>query len=92
MARKIGIYYDEQGLREIMKGKPIADTEQNIMMGKLNQVQAEFLQHFGFSGSFELKKVDTKSNRSRTTFRIVAADSKTTAALNREPGWLGKFV
>lgn len=88
----VSIYYNEQGFRDIMKGKPISDLEQDIMMSKFNQIQAEFLQRFGFEGKFELKKVDTQSKRSRTTFRIVSADAKTTAALKREPGWLAKFL
>ncbi len=88
----VSIYYNEQGFRDIMKGKPISDIEQDIMMSRLNQVQAEFLQRFGFEGKFELKKVDTQSKRSRTTFRIVSADARTTAALSREPGWLAKFL
>ncbi len=92
MTHKIGIYYDEQGLRNIMKGQAIADMEQQIMMSKLSQIKAEFLQRFGFEGSFEIKKVVTNSKRSRTTFRIVAADSKTGAFLKREPGWLAKFL
>ena len=89
---KVGIYYNEQGLRSIMKGNGISSLEQQLMLQKLSQVQAEFLQHFGFNGRFEIKRVDTNSRRSRTTFRIVASDSRTTAALKREPGWLGKFV
>lgn len=89
---KISIYYDEQGMRNIMKGHEISNIEQNIMVDKLSQVQGEFMLHFGFEGKFELKKVDTQSRRSRTTFRIVAADARTTAALKREPGWLGKFL
>lgn len=92
MAHKIGIYYDQNGLREIMKGPEIADLEQNLMMTKLSQVQAEFLQTFGFEGSFVIKKVDTNSKRSRTTFRIVANDARTTAILKRQPGWLAKFL
>lgn len=88
----VSIYYNEQGFRDIMKGKPISDIEQDIMMSRLNQVQAEFLQRFGFEGKFELKRVDTQSKRSRTTFRIVSADARTTAALKREPGWLAKFL
>lgn len=88
----VSIYYNEQGFRDIMKGKPISDIEQDIMMSRLNQVQAEFLQRFGFEGKFELRKVDTQSKRSRTTFRIVSADARTTAALKREPGWLAKFL
>lgn len=92
MAHNIGIYYNESGIRDIMKGEKIAQMEQQIMMQKLGQVQAEFLQRFGFSGSFEIKKVDTNSRRSRTTFRIVANNARTTAVLKREPGWLAKFL
>lgn len=92
MAHKIGIYYNEAGIREIMKGPEIANMEQEIMMQRLSQVKAEFLTHFGFQGNFEIKKVDTKSRRSRTAFRIVASDARTTAALKREPGWLGRLL
>lgn len=89
---KIGIYYNEQGLREIMKSPEIAGIEQDLMMQRLGQVKAEFLQTFGFEGEFEVKRVDTNSKRSRTTFRIVSNNSRTTAALKRQPGWLAKFV
>lgn len=89
---KIGIYYNEYGIREIMKGEAISSLEQDIMMKKLSQIQAEFLQRFGFTGKFEIKRVDTKSRRSRTSFRVVAADARTTAALKREPGWLAHFI
>lgn len=89
---KIGIYYNEQGLREIMKSPEIAGIEQDLMMQRLGQVKAEFLQTFGFEGEFEVKKVDTNSKRSRTTFRIVANNARTTAALKRQPGWLAKFI
>lgn len=90
--RQVSIYYNEPGIREIMKGEGISSIEQDIMMKKLNQIQAEFLQRFGFAGKFELKKVDTRSRRSRTSFRVVAADARTTAALKREPGWLAHFI
>lgn len=66
--------------------------EQQIMAQKLSQVRAEFLNTFGFAGSFEIKRVDTNSRRSRTTYRVVAADAKTTAALKKQPGWLAKFI
>lgn len=89
---KIGIYYNEQGLREIMKSPEIASIEQDLMMQRLGRVKAEFLQTFGFEGEFEVKRVDTNSKRSRTTFRIVASNARTTAALKRQPGWLAKFV
>ena len=92
MAHKIGIYYNEPGLREIMKGAPIAQLEQEIMMQRLSQIKAEFLIQFGFEGGFEIKKVDTQSRRSRTTFRVVTTDARTTAILKRNPGWLSKFI
>ena len=88
---KIGIYYNEKGLREIMKSPEIAGIEQDLMMQRLGQVKAEFLQKFGFEGEFEVKRVDTNSKRSRTTFRIVSNNARTTAALKRQPGWLAKF-
>lgn len=92
MAHKIGIYYDENGLRSIMKGHEIADIEQDIMMQKLSQIKAEFLQTFGFEGGFEIKAVTTNSRRSRVTYRISATNAKTGATLKRNPGWLKKFL
>lgn len=89
---KIGIYYDERGMRDIMKSQAISNVEQNLMMQKLSQIKAEFFQTFGFEGAFEIKKVDTNSRRSRTTFRIVSGNARTTAALKRQPGWLGRFI
>lgn len=92
MAHKIGIYYNEPGLRDIMKDPKLGEMEQGIMQQKLSQVQAEFLQHFGFEGKFEIKAVVTNSRRSRLTYRIAASDAKTTAALKKEPGWIAKFI
>lgn len=92
MAHKVGIYYDEQGLRTIMKSPALANIEQQIMMTKLGQIQAEFLQTFGTEGHFEIKRVDTNSRRSRTTYRIVAADKRTGYLLKSNPGWLAKFL
>ena len=63
-----------------------------MMAQKLSQIQAEFLQRFRFKGNFETNRVDANDRRSRTTYKIVASDSKTTAALKREPDWLRKFV
>ena len=92
MAHKVGIYYNEPGVRQIMKGYEISQLEQQIMTQKLSQVKAEFLQQFGFEGQFELKAVTTNSRRSRISYRIVSASARTTAALKRQPGWLKKFV
>lgn len=92
MAHKIGIYYNEAGIRSIMKGHEIAQMEQDIMMKKLSQIKAEFLTTFGFDGSFEIERVDTKSRRSRTTFRIKAANGRTASTLKKQPGWLAKFI
>ena len=89
---KIGIYYNEAGLRQIMKGSGISQLEQQIMMQKCSQIQAEFLHHFGFAGKFEVKRIETRSRRSRVAFKVAAADARTNAALKKEPGWLAKFL
>lgn len=90
--QKIGVYYDESGIRDIMKGAPLATMEQEMMMQKLGQVKAEFFTTFGFDGDFAIERKDTNSRRSRTTYRIVAKNARTTAALKKQPGWLAKFV
>lgn len=92
MARKVGIFYDETGLRSIMKGPEIERMEQEIMQAKLDEVKASFMQTFGFQGQFEIKAVTTRSRRSRITYRITAADARTTATLKKNSGWLAKFV
>lgn len=92
---KIGIFYNESGLREIMQGPGISQMEQQIMMQRLNQIQAEFLQHFGFAGKFEVKGFKTsggRGGRSRVAFKVHAVDARTNAALKKEPGWLAKFL
>ena len=75
-----------------MKGNAISRLEQQMMTQKLSQIKAEFLQRFGFEGNFEIKRVDTNSRRSRTSYRVVASDARTASMLKREPGWLGKFL
>ena len=92
MTHKIGIYYNEKGLRDIMKSSELAELELRIMEEKLHIIEAAFFQRFGFAGAFEIRKVDTNSKRSRTTFRICASDAKTGAILNREPEWLAQFI
>ena len=92
MAHKVGIYYNEPGIRSIMKGHNMASLEQEVMMKRLSQIKADFIQTFGFEGAFEIKAKTTNSKRSRITYRIVAANSRTTAALKRQPGWLAKYL
>lgn len=89
---KVGIYYNEKAFRDIMKSNEISNLEQDFMMKKLNEIQAAFLQEFGFQGAFEIKRVDTNSRRSRTTFRVIANDARTTAVLKRQSGWLARFL
>lgn len=93
--RGIGIYYDEPTMRELMNGDKISAIEQDIIMQKLGEVQALFLQEFGFEGKFEVKKVTTsggRGHRYRTSFRILATDPRTGRVLKQNPGWLGKFL
>lgn len=89
---KIGIYYNEPGIRNIMKGPEISNLEQQIMMERLSRVKAEFLQTFGFEGEFAVVGWDTHSPRSRRAYKIQATNARTNAALKKQPGWLGKFI
>lgn len=89
---KIGVYYNESALRDIMKSQGITNIEEQIMMEKLSIIKAEFLQRFGFEGSFRTEIVSTNSKRSRMAFKVFAADKRTAAALKTQPGWLGRFI
>ena len=87
------------GLEELMQSSKISTMEQDIMMKKLNQIQAEFLQQFGFEGKFDISSTTTSGifkrgtlHGGRTSWKIRAADAKTNAALKRQPGWLAKFL
>ena len=93
---KVGFYYDEAGLSHLLRHDPdLQKLEQDIMMQRLDEVRASFLQNFGTEGTFELWVVSTgggMNKRPRTAFRISAADAKTGAILKRHPGWLGQFM
>lgn len=95
MAHKIGIYYNNPTLQKFITGDKIAKIEENIMQQKLAQIKAEFVQTFGVEGNFTISAVTTSgglSHRSRITYRISAADAKTTALLKTRPGWLKGFM
>ena len=74
--------------------------EQDLIMKKLDEVKASFLQKFGFEGNFTVeqkmtsgtKRINGKLHAGRTSWRIRANDAKTAAVLKRESGWLGKFM
>lgn len=88
------------GLQELMQSEKVSKIEQQEIMNRLSNIQASFLQRFGFEGKFEVKSVTTSKvirssgqfHGGRTSWRIVAADARTTAVLKREPGWLAKFL
>ena len=83
-----------------MQSDGISKIEQQEIMNILSRVEASFLQEFGFKGKFEVKSITTSGvfkkgsslHGGRTSWRIVAADAKTTAILKRQPGWLAKFL
>ena len=74
--------------------------EQDLMMKKLDEVKASFLQEFGFEGYFSIeqrktsgtKRINGKLHAGRTSWRIRASDARTAAALKRQSGWLGRFM
>lgn len=87
------------GLEELMQSDQVSKIEKQTMMDLLSRVEASFLQEFGFSGEFRLQSVTTSGvikingrlHGGRTSWRIVAGNSRTLNALKRKPGWLSQF-
>lgn len=91
MTKDTSFYLDTAGTGEvILRGNDkLEKLEYEYMQGVLAQIQAEFIQKFGFTGDFELIYQPT---RFRSAYRIRSASARTTRALSKEPGWLGKFI
>lgn len=82
-------YLDLPGTKEvILNGNGVKKFEKEYMKKRLSEIEAAFMQKFGFNGTFELQFMPT---RFRSAWRIRAADRRTGAALKREPGWLAQF-
>lgn len=88
---KVRIWYDKKNIgNDILKGnQKLKDMERNAIQHALNNVEAQFMQQFGFQGKFEVKYDPTKY---RSRFRLIAADARTTAVLKKNPGWLKQFA
>ena len=87
---KTKFYLDIAGTKQVvLNGKGIEKLEREYMEKRLSEIEAAFMQHFGFSGKFELQFTPT---RLRAVWRIRATDPRTGAALKREPGWLAQFA
>lgn len=91
MAKETNFYLDTAGTHEVilLGNDKLEKLEYEYMHNVLAQIQAEFLQTFGFTGDFELSYQPT---RLRSAYRIRSASARTTRALNKQPGWLGKFI
>ena len=87
-------------MEDLMSSNKISTMEQDLIMKKLDTVKASFLQEFGFEGKFRVeqkttsgtKRINGKLHAGRTAWRICADDARTTAALKRQSGWLGRFM
>lgn len=60
----------------------------STMEGILSTVKSQFFIEFGFEGKFNL----TESVTDRYTTMLRAGDSRTQAALIRQPKWLSQFT
>lgn len=94
------IYWENQAMEDLMSSDKISTMEQDLIMKKLDEVKASFLQEFGFEGRFSVEQIRTSGTRringklhsGRTSWRIRADDARTTAVLKRQPGWLSRFM
>lgn len=90
MTKDVTFKLYQAGVRqEILKdNEKLQRLEYEYMHKLLGQIQAEFLQEFGFEGVFEFAPVQTD----RYGYKIRSGNARTTRALNKRPGWLGQFV
>lgn len=92
----IKIWLDNKGLEQTMlTGSGIERIEREVMERRLSEIQGQFIIDFGFEGKFEIKSQETQPDKNgvvRARYMIAAADARTTATLQRQRGWLNKFV
>lgn len=74
---------------QILRGnKQLQDIQSRAFNSILMVVAAQFVQQFGFDGSFQLTGFTTD----RSSVKISAADARTNAALKTQPGWMDQFT
>lgn len=90
MDKLVKFHLDRAGVSQvILYGAGAKKFEKEYMEKRRSEIEAAFLQKFGFSGNFELQYTPS---RDRSAWRVRAADGRTNAALKREPGWLAQFA
>lgn len=89
--KEVKFYLDQPDTRDVilLGNENLRKVEYEYMAKVLSQIRAEFLQTFGFEGDFSL---DYDPTNTRERYRITSRSAKTTRTLNKNPGWLGKFV
>lgn len=94
------IYWNNNAMEELMTSSKISKIEQDVIMRKLNEIESAFFHEFGFQGKFKVEQRTTSGTISlnnrlhagRTSWRIVADDKRTGAALKSQSGWLSRFT
>lgn len=96
---KIGIFFNENAVQEIMSSSKMESMEQEIMMQKKSEIEAAFLNEFGVPASFRISIIRSGNKTwhgrrfaGRVIFRVLPDDKRTRAILRQHPGWLGKFL
>lgn len=72
----------------LKRNEKLQTLEQETIQKIKSQVEASFLQSFGFIGKFDVAAFMTD----RISFQIHGADAKTKATLVKNPKWLGQFI
>ena len=95
-SNNVSLWLSKQGISDILNGDNIKRVERELMESRLAEVNNKFLQEFGFEGVFRIEAKTTNPDRkygtTRVSYRIAADDRRTTAALNRQSGWLNQFL
>jgi len=106
MTKKPSVYYETNTLTDFRKNPKMRAIISGEIEKMKSDVEAAFLQEFGFRGEFEIRVIETNGHwtgawqaktgggtpRPRVAFRLHAANARTGAILKAHPGWLGRFA
>lgn len=89
MAQAVQFQINLRGGADILRrNEKLQSLEQNLIQKIKSQVEASFLQDFGFQGKFDISGFMTD----RISFQIHGADAKTKTVLQRNPKWIDQFT
>lgn len=97
MSDNVRIWFDPSGMQDLLTNNSNLDAlSRQMMEERAATARNQFVQDFGFTGTFNVEATVTspssKYGTTRMSYRLSAGDARTTAALKKQPGWLNQFI